>query len=88
MSQVRSIVHGLVKEAQEILFKKLMKVNIDAKKQVDPQQGLLIYWDSMVDNPSESRVGWSFLDEKRNKFYNVLYKRVSHICECSTLHLF
>ncbi len=22
----------------------------------------------MVDNPSESRVGWSFLDDERNKF--------------------
>jgi len=27
-----------------------------------------IDWESMVDNPSESRVGWSFLDDERTKF--------------------
>jgi len=61
-------VRGVVEEAQEILYSKLMKVDIDAKKQVDPQQVPAIHWDSMVDNPSESRVGWSFLDDERNKF--------------------
>jgi hypothetical protein len=27
-----------------------------------------IYWDRMVDQPSETRVGWSFLDDERNQF--------------------
>jgi RecQ family ATP-dependent DNA helicase len=68
MSQVQSMVHGLVEEARDILYSKLMKVDMDAEQQVDPQQVPPIYWDSMVDNPSESRVGWSFLDDERNKF--------------------
>ena len=68
MSQVRSMVHGLVEEARDVLFTKLMKVDMDAERQVDPQQVPPIHWDSMVDNPSESRVGWSFLDDERNKF--------------------
>jgi RecQ family ATP-dependent DNA helicase len=62
------MVHGLVEEAREVLFTKLMKVDMDAERQVDPQQVPAIHWDSMVDNPSESRVGWSFLDDERNKF--------------------
>src|SRR5204862_3497742 len=68
MSQVRSMVHGLVEEARDVLFTTLMKVDMDAERQVDPQQVPPIHWDSMVDNPSESRVGWSFLDDERNKF--------------------
>jgi hypothetical protein len=62
------MVHGLVEEARDVLFTKLMKVDMDAERQVDPQQVPPIHWDSMVDNPSESRVGWSFLDDERNKF--------------------
>ena len=68
MSQVRSMIHGLVEEARDVLFSKLMKVDMDAERQVDPQQVPPIHWDSIVDNPSESRVGWSFLDDERNKF--------------------
>jgi hypothetical protein len=62
------MVHGLVEEAQDILYSKLMRVDMDAERQVDPQQVPPIYWDSIVDNPSKSRVGWSFLDDERNKF--------------------
>ena len=59
MSQVRSIVHGLVEEAKKELFKLMI---------VDDADKPAINWESMVDNPSESRVGWSFLDDERTKF--------------------
>jgi hypothetical protein len=62
------MVYGLVEEARDVLYIKLMKVDIDAEREVDSQQVPPIHWDSIVDNPSESRVGWSFLDVKRNKF--------------------
>ena len=62
------MVHGLVEEARDVLYSKLMRVDMDVERQVDPQQVPPIYWDGMVDNPSESRVGWSFLDDERNKF--------------------
>ena len=62
------MIHGLVGEAQDELFGKLMMVDIDSEHQVDPTQVPAIHWDSMVDNPTESRVGWSFLDDERNKF--------------------
>jgi len=48
------MVHGLVEEARDILYSKLMRVDMDAEQQVDPQQVPAIYWDSMVNNPSES----------------------------------
>jgi hypothetical protein len=51
-----------------VLFTKLMKVDMDSKQYVNPQQVPLIHWDSIVDNLSESQVGWSFLDDERNKF--------------------
>src|SRR5271168_4143325 len=56
MTQVRSMVHGLVDEARKELFTKLMMVDV---------QKTAIDWESMVDNPAESRVGWSFLDDER-----------------------
>jgi hypothetical protein len=37
------MVHGLVEEAQDILYSKLIKVNINVKQQVNPQQVLPIY---------------------------------------------
>ncbi|KFY68109.1 hypothetical protein V496_01286 [Pseudogymnoascus sp. VKM F-4515 (FW-2607)] len=41
-----------------------------------------IDWDHIVDNPSESRVGWSFLDDDRSRFAVDgqwwLYKRMYH----------
>ena len=36
MSQVQSMVHGLVEEARDVLYSKLMRVDIDADRQVDP----------------------------------------------------
>jgi hypothetical protein len=43
MSQVQSMVHRLVEEAQDVLYSKLIKVDIDTEQQVDPQQVLFIY---------------------------------------------
>jgi len=51
------MVYRLVEEARDVLYSKLIRVDIDAKRQVDPQQVPPIYWDSIVDNPSKSRVG-------------------------------
>jgi RecQ family ATP-dependent DNA helicase len=66
MSQLRSMVHGLVGEARDELFGKLMMV--DAKGGDDPKHIPPIDWENTVDQPSETKVGWSFLDDERNKF--------------------
>jgi hypothetical protein len=68
MAEVRTMVHGLVREAREVLFKDLMLVDMDSQGQVDSTQVPGIDWDNMVDNPTENRVGWSFLDDERNRF--------------------
>ena len=68
MTKFRGMVHGLVGEAREELFEKLMMVKMGADQEVDMQQVPPIHWDKMVDQPSETRVGWSFLDDERNQF--------------------
>ncbi|KAK5279582.1 hypothetical protein LTR40_007588 [Exophiala xenobiotica] len=82
MSQFRGMVHGLVVEAQEELFEKLMMVRMGANREVDMRQVPPIDWDRIVDQPSETRVGWSFLDDERNQFPVCkqwwLYERMYH----------
>ncbi|KAK6610433.1 hypothetical protein H4I95_03492 [Botrytis cinerea] len=68
MSQFRGMIHGLVGEAREELFEKLMVVRMSADREVDIKQVPPIHWNRMVDQPSETRVGWSFLDDERNQF--------------------
>jgi len=68
MSQFRGMIHGLVGEAREELFEKLMIVRVGADQEVDMKQVPPIHWDRIVDQPSETRVGWSFLDDERNQF--------------------
>jgi hypothetical protein len=60
MSQVRSMIHGLVEEARKELFELMMVGGGVEKPSID--------WESIVDNPTESRVGWSFLNDERTKF--------------------
>ena len=51
------MIRGLVGEAREVLYKELMMVDMDSQGQVDATQIPSLDWDTMVDNPSESRVG-------------------------------
>jgi hypothetical protein len=68
MVQFRNMVHGLVHKAREVLFSKLMMVGMNCDEEVDTQQVPPISWDKLVDQPSESRVRWSFLEDERNQF--------------------
>ncbi|KFY65432.1 hypothetical protein V496_02556, partial [Pseudogymnoascus sp. VKM F-4515 (FW-2607)] len=65
MSQLRSMVHGLIGEARDELFGKLMVVTDEGETSTSVPS---IDWDNTVDQPSETKVGWSFLDDERNKF--------------------
>lgn len=67
MSKVRRMVHGVIHEARELLFNELMMVGVNASGDIG-KKCPPIDWDNMVDQPSESRVGWSFLEDERNKF--------------------
>lgn len=70
MDAFRRMVMGLVQEAQTIMFERLMMVpwdrfggieDVKARGGVPP-----IPWETLVDHPSEARVGWSFLDDTRH----------------------
>ena len=49
MSQFRGIVYGLVGEAREELFEKLIIVRVGIDQEVDIKQVSLIYWNRIVD---------------------------------------
>ena len=57
MTKFRSMVHGLVGEAREELFEKLMVVMMSGDGEVDVKQVPPIHWDRMVDQPSENPGG-------------------------------
>jgi hypothetical protein len=66
MNDVCMIVHRLVEEAREELFHELIIVGLSDEGVVDtivPE----IKWDTIIDQASEARVGWLFLDDKRNQ---------------------
>ena len=67
VSQVRRMMHGLVQEARELLFNELMMVGIDREGEVGEKYPP-IDWDHIVDQLSETRVGWAFLEDERNQF--------------------
>jgi len=66
MSQFRGMIHRLVGEAREELFEKLILVRMSIDQEVDIKQVPPIHWDQIVDQPSETKVGWSFFDDERN----------------------
>ena len=45
-----------------------MVVGRSSDGEVKGKQVPLIHWDKMVDQPSETKVEWSFLDDERNQF--------------------
>jgi hypothetical protein len=49
MSKFRGIVFGLVSEACEVLFRKLIIVGLDAYRDINTTQVLVILWDLLVD---------------------------------------
>jgi len=80
MEQLRGMIHGLVEEARRDLMELMMlKMNVEGEVegQLPP-----IDWERLSDNPSEEKVGWSFLKDVQNKFAVDgkwwLLKRISH----------
>jgi len=66
MDQLRGMIHRLVEETRRDLME-LMMLEINAEGEVEA--GLPpIDWERLSDNPSEEKVGWSFLKDIQNKF--------------------
>jgi hypothetical protein len=51
------MIEGLIGEIRDVLYKKLMMVDVDWKGQIDATQVPGINSNTMVDNPWENRVG-------------------------------
>ena len=69
MDQLRSMVHGLVSEAGQLLFQQLLLMPVAADSgEADLTQLPQLHLDSMRDQPSQSQVGWSFLKDTRSRF--------------------
>jgi hypothetical protein len=66
-------VYRLVEEARDKLFKKLIIVRINIKEQGGVPQVPPIDWENIIDQPSEAKIRWSFLDDERNQF--AVYKQ-------------
>jgi hypothetical protein len=59
--QLRGMVHGLVEETRRDLME-LMMLKMNAEGEVEEQLPP-IDWERLSDNPSEEKVGWSFLKD-------------------------
>jgi superfamily II DNA helicase RecQ len=85
MSQLRSMIHGLVEATRMEVRRELLLLEVDdAGDAVEGATPLpTVDWNTMVDNPAELRSGWNFLQDTRNTFSGVdgagwLAKRVAN----------
>jgi superfamily II DNA helicase RecQ len=73
MSQLRSMIHGLVESTRIELRRELLLLEMDQAS--NPIEGATrlpaVEWDRMNDNPAELRSGWNFLQDPRNTFGGV-----------------
>jgi RecQ family ATP-dependent DNA helicase len=62
MAQFRGMVHGLVTESRRLLMEELLFGSSKATKPIPS-----VPWESMRDNPTDERPGWSFLKDHRTR---------------------
>lgn len=69
MPQLRSMIHGVIARARQHLMKTLLLLQVNDEGEVIPSTTALplIYWDRLVDNPAEQKMGWSFMEDARNQ---------------------
>jgi superfamily II DNA helicase RecQ len=73
MAQLRSMIHGLVQMARIQLLRELLLLSVDEEGRIGEGTTPLppVDWESLVDNPAELKLGWSFLKDARNTFGGV-----------------
>jgi hypothetical protein len=69
MPQLRSMIHGMIASARQHILANLMLLQIDNEGSVarDTTAYPTIDWGKLVDNAAEQQVGWSFMEDPRNK---------------------
>lgn len=60
MGEFRSMIHGLVAQARGMLHGHLLLVDQPGAAQIP-----LVPWDSLQDDPTQGKPGWSFLQDSR-----------------------
>jgi hypothetical protein len=69
MPQLRSMIHGMIASARQHILKKLLLLQVDSEGSIVKNTTLcpVIDWKKLVDNAAERQVGWSFIEDPRNK---------------------
>ena len=69
MGQLRSMIHGKIASARQQILKELMLLQLDDEGVVEKGTTAcpVIDWGKLVDNAAEQQVGWSFMEDPRNK---------------------
>jgi superfamily II DNA helicase RecQ len=69
MPQLRSMIHGMMASARQQILSDLMLLQVDSEGGIAANTTACpaIHWDRLVDNAAEKRVGWSFMEDPRNK---------------------
>jgi hypothetical protein len=69
MSQLRSMIHGMIASARQHILANLMLLQVDSEGSIvrDTTACPTIHWEKLVDNAAEQQVGWSFMEDPRNK---------------------
>ncbi|CAN9175108.1 unnamed protein product [Alternaria alternata] len=69
MPQLRLMIHGIIASARQQIMADLMLLQVDGEGGIAPNTTacLAIDWERLVDNGAETKVGWSFIEDPRNK---------------------
>jgi hypothetical protein len=69
MPQLRSMIHGMIASARQHMLAKLMLLQVDGEGSIvkGTTPCPVIDWGRLVDNAAEQQVGWSFMEDPRNK---------------------
>jgi hypothetical protein len=69
MPQLRSMIHGMMAGARQQMMSDLMLLQVDGEGGITPNTTACpaIHWEKLVDNAAEQKVGWSFMEDPRNK---------------------
>jgi superfamily II DNA helicase RecQ len=69
MPQLRSMIHGMLASARQHILANLMLLQVDSEGSIARNTTACptIDWGKLVDNAAEQQVGWSFMEDPRNK---------------------
>lgn len=69
MPQMRLMIHGMIESARQHVLSELMLLQVDSEGAVveNTTALLTIDWRTLVDNAAEQKVGWSFMEDPRNR---------------------